>query len=240
MKIAQERTMKTIILGLTTLALLFAAGCGQSFRKDIDVPKTPRYITPPVRQDAALQTRDGSLFVPNSRVAQVNDFRAYDINDLVTIKVIESTTASNSTNVATEKEDTGTLSISNLIGLENRLFPRSVDPSSAYKGDSDMQFESSGTNLRKETVSTTLTARVIDRLPNGNLVIQAVREIIVTHERQVMIVQGIIRPADIDDDNSILSTKIADLQIQYGGSGVLTENMRRGWLTRLVTYVWPF
>lgn len=235
--------MKSLNRNLILLALVAAAamsGCTQSYVKDIQVPTTPRYITPPNRTAGALQTTDGSLYVPGTRVAQVNDFRAYDINDLVTIRVVESTTATNGANVSTEKQDTATRSLTALLGLQDRLLPRSVDPTRALDANTDESFDSEGTNRRSETLTSTLTARVVDRLPNGNLVIQAAREVIVNYERQVMVVQGIIRPVDIDGTNSIDSSKIADLQIQYGGTGVLSENLRRGWLSRIISYVWPF
>lgn len=240
--------MKNSVMNLTKICVVLVAicmlpifnGCSPSYHKELEVPKTPRYITPPQRSASSLQTSDGSLFVDNSRVAQIADFRAYDINDLVTVRVVESTTATNTADVSTTREDTGKRGLTELLGLQNRLLPRSVDPTSAVNASTDDEFESEGSNRRAESLTSTLTARVIDRLPNGNLVIQAVREVIVNHERQVMIVQGIIRPNDIDDSNSIASTQIADLQIQYGGSGVLTENLRRGWLSRILNYVWPF
>ena len=231
---------KLIIVASVAALLPLFAGCSQSYIKEIDVPTTPKYITPPARSTQATQTNDGSLYTPGSRFVQVNDFRAYDINDLVTINVVENTTASNSANVDTEREDTGKRGITSLLGLQDRLLPRSVNPASAIDASTEEEFASTGSMSRSERISTTLTARVVDRLPNGNLIIQAVREIIVSHERQVMVVQGIIRPVDIDDSNSIPSTKIADLQIQFGGTGVLSENLRRGWLSRFVNYIWPF
>lgn len=234
------KSMNRTLIALALSAAALTGACTQSYVKDIQVPTTPRYITPPNRTTGALQSTDGSLYVPGSRVAQVNDFRAYDINDLVTIRVVESTTATNGANVSTDKQDTAKRSLTSLLGLQDRLLPRSVDPTSALDANTDESFESEGSNRRSETLTSTLTARVVDRLPNGNLVIQAAREVIVNYERQVMVVQGIIRPVDIDGTNSIDSSKIADLQIQYGGTGVLSENLRRGWLSRIISYVWPF
>jgi flagellar L-ring protein precursor FlgH len=113
------------------------------------------------------------------------------------------------------------------------------DPTSVLDTDTDDEFESTGRNTRSESITSILSARVVDRLPNGNLIIQAVREILVSGERQVMVVSGIIRPVDIDDTNSIASTKIADLQIQYGGTGNVSDTMRRGWFTKALSYIWP-
>lgn len=228
------------LLAAAVLAGLVLSGCASSAHTEqVRIPETPRYINSPSRTTQPVQTSDGSLYVPGNRHAQINDFRAYDINDLVQIRVVESTTASNNAGLTTERSNTTNRSLSSLLGLQDRLLPRSVDPTSVLDTNTDDEFESTGRNSRSESITSVLSARVIDRLPNGNLIIQAVREIIVSGERQVMVLSGIIRPVDIDDSNSIPSTKIADLQIQYGGTGTVTENMRRGWLTTFLSYVWP-
>jgi flagellar L-ring protein precursor FlgH len=227
-------------LALALLGIALLSGCSQ--HKDLDFSNnSPRYIVPPQRLSGPTASENGSLWVDGSHVGQVNDFRARDINDLVTIKIVESTTATNTAKVSTERDDSGKRGLTSLLGLQDRLLPRSVtDNSAAIDASTKEAFDSTGTNTRSETITSTLTARVIDRLPNGNLVVQANREVIVNHERQNMLLIGTIRPVDIDEYNSISSTKIADLQIRYSGSGILTENTRRGWFSRFINYVWPF
>lgn len=233
-------TYRLITAALAALMVSMFAACGPNYQQRLEVPNTPKYINTPARAVTTQVSDNGSLYVDGSRVAQINDFRAYNINDLVTIKVVESTVATNTANMSTDKKDSSQRGITSLLGLQDKLLPRSVNPASAIDADTQEEFESTGSNRRAEALTSTLTARVTDRLPNGNLIIQAVREIIVNNERQVMVVQGIIRPVDIDDSNSVLSTKISDLQIQYGGSGILSENLRRGWFSRIVHNVWPF
>jgi flagellar L-ring protein precursor FlgH len=232
---------KLLLLILVVVAAASLSACSTTTMKEIEVPSTPRYITPPRMGTTSPQSMDGSLYVKGSRVAQTRDFRAYDINDLVSIKVVESTTATNSANVSTERDDTSARALTNLLSLEKliNLIP-TIDTTAAVNGNNSSDYSSAGSNNRTETISSTLTARIIDRMPNGNLVLMAQRNIIVNQERQVMVVQGIVRPVDIEDDNSIISTKIADLQIQYGGSGVISESMRRGWASRAINYIWPF
>jgi flagellar L-ring protein precursor FlgH len=231
-------TLPALALGLLAAALL--AGCSQ--HRDLDFSSnSPRYIVPPQRISGSTASENGSLWTDGSRVGQVYDFRARDINDLVTIRIVESTIATNTAKVSTERDDSGKRGLTSLLGLQDRLLPHSVtDSASAIDASTKEQFDSTGSNTRSETITSTLTARVVDRLPNGNLVIQANREVIVNHERQNMVLIGTIRPVDIDEANSVASTKIADLQIRYSGSGVLTENTRRGWFSRFINYVWPF
>ena len=240
MRTSKGITNKIMAVVVAALVASMFAACGPNYQQRLEVPNTPKYINVPARTATAQANYNGSLYVDNSRVGQINDFRAYNVNDLVTIKIVESTVATNTANMSTDKSDSAKRGLTSLLGLQDKLLPRSVNPASAIDADTQEEFESTGSNRRTEALTSTLTARVTDRLPNGNLIIQAAREIIVNNERQVMVVQGIIRPVDIDDTNSVLSTKIADLQIQYGGTGILSENLRRGWFSRIVHNVWPF
>ena len=85
-----------------------------------------------------------------------------------------------------------------------------------------------------------ISARVIQVLPNGNLVVRGSREITVNYEKQYIIVQGVVRPEDISPENTVLSTYIADAKIDYTGKGDLSRQQRQGWLSRLIDVIWPF
>ena len=217
---------------------LLATACSQHREVSFTEPP-PRYVVPPQRAAAPPQTGNGSLWVDGSRVGQAYDFRARDVNDLVTIKVVESTSATNTADITTERDDTASRGLTSLLGLQDRLLPRSVSAASAVDASTDDEYESTGTNRRTESLASTITARVIQRLPNGNLVIEGAREVIINHERQTLVLRGIVRPVDIDESNTVLSTQVSDLQIRFSGSGVLTENLRRGWFSRLINYIWP-
>ncbi len=236
----KTRTVTVPAIAVLTIAVALLSGCSQ--HKDIEFSNknSPRYIVPPKNVSGPTQTQNGSLWVDSSHVGQVNDFRAREINDLVTIRIVESTSATNTANVSTERDDTAKRGLTSLLGLQNRLLPKAVSDASAVDASTKEEFASTGSNTRSETISTTVTARVVDKLPNGNLMIQAQREVIVNHERQTMLLIGIVRPVDIDEFNSVASTQIADLQIRYSGAGILTENTRRGWFSRFINYVWPF
>ena len=85
-----------------------------------------------------------------------------------------------------------------------------------------------------------MTARVVDLLANGNMIIEGNREVRVNAENQLITLTGIIRSRDISSENIILSTYIADARISYSGSGVLNDRQRPGWLSRILDKVWPF
>ena len=149
-----ERKLKAAALSLALVALVLLASCSQHRDMGFTPPAAPRYIVPPARTSGSTQTVNGSLWVDGSRTGQVTDFRARNVNDLVTIKVVESTTASNKAVVSTERDDSGTRGLSSLLGLENRLLPRSVlDNSKAVSAKTKEEFASTGSNASSPTRS---------------------------------------------------------------------------------------
>ena len=101
-------------------------------------------------------------------------------------------------------------------------------------------FTGTGETKRDSTVTATISARVIDKTLDGNLVIQGYREVRVNNETQHIIISGLIRPTDISKDNSIESSHIADARIEYTGSGVISSKQQPGWLANALDVIWPF
>ena len=85
-----------------------------------------------------------------------------------------------------------------------------------------------------------MTAIVREVLPNGNLIIQGTRAVAVNHEEQYITITGVIRPEDVNRDNVVLSTQVADANISIGGTGVVADKQRSGWGTWIFDFLWPF
>ena len=85
-----------------------------------------------------------------------------------------------------------------------------------------------------------ISARVIEVLPNGNLVIKGSRQVRVNNENQYINIQGVIRPEDISSNNIILSTYVEAASIELSGYGVVSDKQRVGWLSRILDWAWPF
>ena len=98
----------------------------------------------------------------------------------------------------------------------------------------------SGRSTRKGDLTGTLTVRVAEVLPNGNLVINGERVIIVNDEKQIMQVTGIVRPDDVSSENTVLSTHVADAQIKYSGRGSMSEKAKLGLVSRLLSMLAVF
>lgn len=101
-------------------------------------------------------------------------------------------------------------------------------------------FQGGGTVANVETDSTTIQARVIEVESNGVLRVAATRLSKAGEEDTRMVLTGLVRPEDLNTDNSISSSRVADLQIVQHGKGTLTENQRKGWLTKLYEFLSPF
>ena len=100
--------------------------------------------------------------------------------------------------------------------------------------------DGTGSTSRSSELTAVLTAKVIDVLPNGNLLIDGRREVIVNNETQLISLSGTVRPEDIGPNNTVLSTYIADAKITYTGEGVIGDKQRVGWFVKIMDAVWPF
>lgn len=178
------------------------------------------------------------------------DLRAYKVGDLVTINIVETSSASKSASTQTGRSSSINAGVDNLLGWEGRLknltsFGKSdvhdaYDNSNMLKGSLINSFDGKGSTSRGDSMTASITARVIDVKPNGNLLIEGTRQIRVNSETQIIILSGLIRPIDISPDNTILSSYIGDAKIEYLGTGAISDKQRPGWLTRAADLVWPF
>src|SRR5262249_31106102 len=123
-----------------------------------------------------------------------------------------------------------------LFGLEKGL-PSFIDPTNLVKAKSDNQFKGSGTTNRAGTLTGQITARVAEVLPNGDLVVEGVREIAINGDRQVIVLSGVVRGADVTPGNIVASTSIGQLRIRYFGNGLMQDNLSPGWLIRVLNKI---
>jgi flagellar L-ring protein precursor FlgH len=164
------------------------------------------------------------------------DPRARNLNDLVTVRVVESIVATGSADTALSKNGSGHASVSNLFGLENHL-PDWIDPTNLVNTENDTKFKGGGTTTRSGELVATMTARVVEVLPNGDLVLEGAREIDINGDRQVVVLTGVVRPADVGPRNVVQSTSIGQLRILYFGRGLIKDNLKPGWLIRVLNKV---
>jgi flagellar L-ring protein precursor FlgH len=199
---------------------------------------------PPVETYAkpALRT-EGSLFNEDSRPDFFSDMKAQRIGDIVTINIVETSKASKAANTATGRSNSVNSSVDALFGFEEEgklPTPGGLNLMKGVNLSSSSKFSGTGSTSRNENITAKISARIIQVLPNNNLVIRGSQEILVNNEKQYITVQGVVRPADIATDNSVLSTYLADARIEYTGQGDISNKQKQGWLSRAIDAIWPF
>ena len=224
---------------LCTLAVL--AGCALVEPPQLTPVNRETFRAPQAVQPQASPRYEGSLFTgENRRSLLFVDRKAHLVNDVVTIHITESASASGEANTATDRASSVAGSLEGLFGFEHTLKNNGVNPAAAVDAKLKNTFNGSGATSRKNSFSTTITAVVREVFPNGNLYIEGTKEVIINNERQYIIISGVIRPEDIGPDNSISSSLIADAHVEYSGRGVLADKQRPGLLGRIIDFVWPF
>lgn len=164
------------------------------------------------------------------------DRRARALNDVVTIRVVESITGIGTADSALAKDSSASAAVPKLFGLESKL-PGLVDPTALAAAKSSTDFRGSGTTTRAGELNALMSARVSEVLPSGDLVVEGVREIEINGDRQIVVLSGVVRQADINPMNVVLSTQIGQLRIRYFGRGLMRDNLKPGWLVRILNKV---
>lgn len=194
--------------------------------------------------EAAARSADGpaatpgSIWIPGSRLADAaRDVRASQVDDILTILVVEKASAVASGTTKTARSSSTAHSVSALAGVT-----RAAGPWANLSGTSgNTQLAGDGTTSRDLVLSTTLTARVVAVLPNGALVVDSSKDIEINSERQKITVRGVVRPADIAADNTVRSDRLAQLEVRVNGKGVVGDAIRRPFfLYRLLLGLLPF
>jgi flagellar L-ring protein precursor FlgH len=150
--------------------------------------------------------------------------------------VEESITASGSADAKLSKATDTSNSISGLFGLLAKL-PSAIDPTALANIKTDNGFKGSGTTTRTGVLTTALTARVADVLPNGDLVVEGVREIDINGDNQIVMLTGVVRVTDLSPGNVVSSTSVGQLRIRYFGRGLVKDNLNPGWLLRVLNKI---
>ncbi|MBL0731451.1 MAG: flagellar basal body L-ring protein FlgH [Desulfosarcina sp.] len=237
---------KICLLAAFMLTILFAPiGCVTTNANK----QTENIVKPVTNSDTytAYNTADinesGSLWQDNGPLSELFiDSKARRVGDIVTIKIVESSSATNTASTKTGRKSSVAGGVDNFFNMEKR-YPGThpfFNPFAKVKGGLESDFDGSGTTKRSGDLTAFITTRVVEVLPNGNLKIEGTREVKVNNEKQLIRLSGIIRPRDISSENVILSTYVSDAKIEYSGSGIIHDRQRPGWMARILDIVWPF
>ncbi|HWV37326.1 MAG TPA: flagellar basal body L-ring protein FlgH [Vulgatibacter sp.] len=225
-------------LAFAALAIV-ATACGPAHVSNY-TPKRRTYELPEEPDPKETAATPGSLWRENRPLANLfTDARALRVNDLVVVKVEEVADAKRSADTDLNRSSESAAAITAFLGAIEQLEKNSnIRPLLA--GSSSANFRGDGSTSRTERFTATVSAMVRKVFPNGNLFIEGHRVVLVNNEEQHFYISGVVRPIDIDQENSVKSSKIADAEIEFTGRGVLTDNQQQGWLSRYLGWIWPF
>jgi flagellar L-ring protein precursor FlgH len=159
----------------------------------------------------------------------MSDPRAHRLNDLITIRVVETLSATGTADATLSK--TGAAQVSLPASPVATAIGKVLPLASATK------FAGAGNTTRAGTMTATVTGRVIEVLPNGDMVVEGVREIQVNNDRQVVVLTGVIRPTDVLPGNVVSSASVGQLRIQCLGKGLMKDSLSPGWVIRFLNKI---
>jgi flagellar L-ring protein FlgH len=236
--------IRSIVFVIVTAIIM--SGCTARFSEPKIDFEPPQYVEEmPSKVDEYDFSSTGSIFGQGDNPL-FSDHKAMHVNDIVTVVISENARSSNSIDKSLSESDSnalggGTFSANGgnpaisayanqLNGLTNVGFE--AKSSSAYSG--------AGASNKNASFTTTVSARIVKVLQNGNYYISGRREIMIDDEKQVIQISGVIRPYDIDQNNQISSSQMSEAKIYYNSEGDLDRTTEQGWGTKLVQSIWPF
>ena len=227
---------------LTVSGILIFSGCTTTPQRIFPKPEIEQITyTMPSRVD------NGSIYQHNNNNPLFEDIKAKRVGDIVTILLNEQTDASKSASTSTDKSNSIDIANPTVLGSPVSFGTKGGMPLAGRdltlesSLDSSKSFSGEGDSTQSNELSGSVTATVMEILPNGYLRIQGEKMISINQGDEFVRITGIIRPMDIRTDNSVLSTQVANAKIAYGGNGVVADSNEMGWLARFFNSKWwPF
>ena len=243
--------MKVLCLWITGIFLLpqiaLCEGIG-SLERETYVSGRLEDQTKELERDLSFYRYEGSLWEERSSSFYM-DNTARRINDILTIKIDEISKASQQVSTKTSRDSNILASITKFLGspldfgLKNLWGKDDTGADIPFKPEITSSAKSSHSGSGKITgsgkLSAEITAKVIEVMPNGNLIIEGRKEVTIDKEKRFIVLSGIVRPEDVEFDNTVSSSKIADARIEYTGTGVISDKQSPGFLHRVFDWVYP-
>ncbi len=215
------------------LSALLAAGCSvlqpvppTAIHQPMSVRPEPRTATVPAT---------GSIYQASQARPMFEDRRARRMGDILTINLVERTSAQKASNASASR---GSSMSAGITGL-NKVPLRGLSDLSVEAG-SDTDFSGEGAAAANNNFTGTITVTVIDVYPNGNLLVSGEKQVAINQGQEFIRFSGVINPDTITTSNTVQSTQVADARIEYKGSGYIDEVQTMGWLQRFFIALLPF
>jgi len=235
-----------LILLIPFYAILFLSGCTANLTEpEIDFAP-PAYVEQmPAKEDKQDYVSTGSIFGQGDNPL-FSDHKAMHVNDIVRVVISEATQSSSTGSKALSESDTsalggGTFSATGgnpaVSAYANKLNGLS---NIGFTSESSNNYSGSGSSTKDASFTTTVSARIVKVMQNGNYYISGKREILVDDQKQIIQISGVIRPYDIDQYNKIDSAQMSEAKILYQTQGDIDRATKQGWGTKIIQAAWPF
>jgi len=227
-------------------AILFLSGCTAGLTEpEIDF-QPPVYVEQmPAKEDKQDFASTGSIFGQGENPL-FSDHKAMHVHDIVRVVISETATSSNTSDKSLSKSDTTDLNAGVFAGggtnaaVSSRMNALNGLGAIGFNTTTENAFTGSGSATKDASFTTTVSARIVKVLSNGNYFISGKREILIDEQKQIIQISGVIRPYDIDQYNKIDSSKMSEAKIMYKMQGDVDRATQQGWGTKIIQSVWPF
>jgi len=211
----------SLAIGCVSLLAACAASGPKTPPEGFAATLPPPAAANPPTPGAIYRTGTGGLFL-------FQDQKARNVGDILTINLAERTQATTTSSTNASKETGVSVASPTLFGAEVTVGGRTLDSELS----SSSAFAGKGDSSQSNRLDGSITVTVAERLPNGYLVVRGQKWIRLNQGNEHIQIQGIVRPADINPDNTVSSLRVADAQITYSGRGSLAQANAQGWLSR--------
>ena len=187
-----------------------------------------------------LQNPDpSSLFSANAPGLNLfRDVKARNVGDILTIRVVENASATNTATTATQKKGDVNLSAPAVFGLEHGN--SALNFNNMLQAAGGLNFNGTGSTTRSGQLQAEISARVLQVLANGDIRIEGTKVVIVNGEKQTLTIVGLVRSYDVSPGNIVASTAIANMEVKYDGKGVVADANKQGWFYKFYKVISPF
>ncbi|MGB1580821.1 MAG: flagellar basal body L-ring protein FlgH [Nevskiales bacterium] len=247
---------RALALVITGAGLLFAGGCAST--GGLTGPSAMPAAMPPLAQQEVAYTPDpskqmlaynaasagpgynsGSIYQAHSSVALFEDRRARRVGDILTIELVERTLAQKSAATSTSKDSN--VAMDGPTTLLGEDITRNGLPLFNAEITGSRDFDGAGSSSQSNQLEGTVSVTVAQVFANGSMLVRGEKTLILNQGEERVQISGVVRPEDIDPDNSVPSSRVADVKIVYAGSGALADANTQGWLSRFFNSpYWPF
>ncbi|MBN9333797.1 flagellar basal body L-ring protein FlgH [Devosia sp.] len=241
-KIATILTLTAAMAGCNTMDRLANVGNAPPLTQIQDPTTLAGYqpVRMPMPEPMADTYQSNSLYRTSAR-GFFKDERAHRVGDILTVVVTVDDRAKISNTTNRNRSSSNSAGMGGIFGAAvDNLSGGTIDPSAAIDLKSGINDAGAGSVNRSEALNTSIAAVITQVLPNGNLVIEGRQEVRVNFEVRDLIVSGIVRPSDIQANNTISSTKIAEARISYGGRGQITDVQQPRYGQQVLDAILPF